>query len=239
LSELAMAFQKPSQFSNSASLGSQDSRSDQPSDQPSDQAEFPPLGFALGQIQGLYIVAQNAQGMVVVDMHAAHERVMYERLKTAYASQAIAVQNLLIAATFKADPLAAALVDAHAEVLTRLGFDLSVIGLDTIAVRAVPALLARADPVRLAKQVLQDLTQAEASGGSGVEERLERRRDQVLAGMACHAAVRANRSLTVTEMNNLLRDMENTAGADQCNHGRPTWTQLSITQLDSWFQRGQ
>jgi len=192
-----------------------------------------PLGKALAQLQGVYILAENKQGLVLVDMHAAHERIVYERLKVQLAEHAMQSQNLLIPASFSATAEEIATCESHAEVLSSLGLDISILSANSLAVRRVPASLAQGDAVALARSVLAELAQHDA------HQVLQRARDDVLAAMACHAAVRANRSLTVEEMNALLRQMETTERADQCNHGRPTWRQLSMRELDALFLRGR
>lgn len=195
--------------------------------------DSPPLGFAVAQIHGVYILAQNQFGLIVVDMHAAHERIVYERMKKAAHANDVAVQELLIPATFKADPIEIETARQHRDAMTALGIEATEMSPTTLAVRSVPALLRNADPTKLARSVLADLAEL------GSSEVLQDRRDRLMAGMACHAAVRANRRLSLEEMNQLLRDMEQTPAADQCNHGRPTWIQFSVPQMDSWFQRGQ
>ncbi|RKT26128.1 DNA mismatch repair protein MutL [Paraburkholderia sp. RAU2J] len=192
-----------------------------------------PLGFALGQIHGIYVLAQNAHGLVIVDMHAAHERILYEQFKNALADRAIAVQPLLIPQTMQADPIEIGTVEEERDTLDALGFDLAVLSPTTLAIRAVPALLKDADLQALARAVLADLHEF---GGSRV---LTERQHELLGTLACHHAVRANRRLTLDEMNALLRQMEATERADQCNHGRPTWYQLTLSDLDRLFMRGQ
>ncbi|MCM2492138.1 DNA mismatch repair endonuclease MutL [Burkholderia glumae] len=192
-----------------------------------------PLGFALGQVHGIYVLAQNAQGLVIVDMHAAHERILYEQFKTALANRAIAVQSLLLPVTMAATPVEIGTAEEERETLDALGFDLATLSPTTLAIRAVPALLRDADLPTLARAVLADLHEF---GGSRV---LTERQHELLGTLACHHAVRANRRLTLDEMNALLRQMEATERADQCNHGRPTWYQLTLGDLDRLFMRGQ
>ena len=197
-----------------------------------------PLGRAIAQLHGVYILAENKQGLVVVDMHAAHERIVYERLKnqlntTDGEGPRIASQPLLIPATFAATPTEVATAEACAEALEQLGLEISPLSAKTLAVRAVPTSLAQGDAVELARSVLAELAQHDASTV------IQRAQNEILGTMACHGAVRANRKLTLEEMNALLRDMEATERSDQCNHGRPTWRQLTLKELDSLFLRGR
>lgn len=196
-------------------------------------AGMPPLGYALAQLHGVYILAQNAQGLVIVDMHAAHERLVYERLKTAWAGGRLASQPLLIPQTVALSASEAELAEQGREWFARLGFEVDRLGVEAVAVRAVPALLPKADIAALVRDVVSDLRE------HGQSTRVEEAINELFGTMACHGAVRANRSLTLPEMNTLLRDMEATEFSSQCNHGRPTWRQMSLAELDRLFWRGR
>ncbi len=194
-----------------------------------------PLGYALAQLHGIYILAQNAQGLVLIDMHAAHERITYEKLKTQMLgdTRGVSAQHLLVPAVFRAEAVELATAGEHAATLHAFGLDVSALSEGELVVRSVPALLAHADAAMLARDVLRDLQRV------GTSEALAAKQEELLSTMACHAAVRANRALTIPEMNALLREMEATERANQCNHGRPTWYQLSLADLDKLFQRGR
>ncbi len=195
--------------------------------------DTPPLGYAIAQLHGVYVLAQNAQGLVLVDMHAAHERVVYEKLKTALDARAVPAQTLLIPVALSVDARDLAEISPHLEQLGDIGFELSITSPTSVAVRSVPWLLKNADPVELTRAVLHEVAEY------GVVRLLAERRNDLLATLACHGAVRANRHLTVPEMNALLREMEATDRAGQCNHGRPTWFQISLKELDAMFMRGR
>ena len=202
-----------------------------PASLPQDEAH--PLGFALAQLSGIYVLAQNQHGLVVVDMHAAHERIVFEKLKNALDDDGIPTQQLLIPATMTASALEVATAAENPDTLSRLGFELAIIAPNALAVRCVPMTLVQADSAQLARDVLGEIAEF---GGSRV---LAERQNEMLSTMACHAAVRANRALTIAEMNALLREMEATERSGQCNHGRPTWFQVTIGELDKMFLRGR
>ncbi len=197
------------------------------------QHDAHPLGFALGQLSGIYILAQNQHGLIVVDMHAAHERIVYERLKTAFDAQQMPTQPLLIPVTFAAEALDIATVEEEQEALNQLGFDIAPISTNTLAVRAMPAMLKQSHAETAAREVLHELRDF------GASRALTERRNELLATLACHSAVRANQQLSLPEMNAILREMEQTERADQCNHGRPTWFQVTLAELDAMFMRGK
>ncbi|UTH37092.1 DNA mismatch repair endonuclease MutL [Pseudomonas sp. KHPS1] len=205
----------------------------QPAPLPQEQGDIPPLGYAVAQLKGVYILAENAQGMVVVDMHAAHERITYERLKQAMASEGLRGQPLLVPESIALSQREADCAEEHGEWFQRLGFELQRLGEETVAIRQIPALLKQAEATQLVRDVLADLLEY------GTSDRIQAHLNELLATMACHGAVRANRRLTLPEMNALLRDMEQTERSGQCNHGRPTWTQLGMDDLDKLFLRGR
>ena len=196
-------------------------------------AEAPPLGFALAQLHGIYILAQNEKGLVLVDMHAGHERVTYERMKQSWADEGLRSQPLLVPESMAVSSNEASLAVEHGDFLKGLGFELDCLGPETLLIRSVPALLRNANAKTLVTDVLSDLAVA------GQSSRIQERCNEILATMACHGSVRASRQLTVPEMNALLRDMECTERSGQCNHGRPTWVQMSLEDLDKLFLRGR
>ena len=197
------------------------------------QNEIPPLGFAVAQLHGVFILSQTANGMVVVDMHAAHERITYERLKTALDEGCIVSQPLLVPIAISVSEKEADLAETHAEIFSELGFELNRTAPESLRIRQIPVILARGDAEALVKDVLADLVTY------GTSERIRQAMNEVLDTMACHGSVRANRKLTIPEMNALLRDMETTERSGQCNHGRPTWIEFSMSEMDKWFLRGK
>ena len=200
---------------------------------PLDSSDETPLGYALAQLSGVYILSQNEQGLIVVDMHAAHERIVYERLKTAFDQQQMPTQPLLIPVSFAADALDVATAEEEQEALAQLGFDIAPLSPTTLAVRTLPAMLKQAHAEAAAREVLHELREY------GATRALTERRNELLATLACHSAVRANQQLTIPEMNSILREMERTERSGQCNHGRPTWFQISLEELDAMFMRGK
>ncbi|MXS80697.1 DNA mismatch repair endonuclease MutL [Nitrosomonas sp. GH22] len=198
-----------------------------------ENSAMPPLGFALGQLRGIYILAQNQKGLVIVDMHAAHERIVYEQLKTQLDQQVLSAQQLLIPVTFHADSLDIATVEENQALLQQLCFEVSTLSTTTLVIRTVPATLQHADAEKLVRALLDEIRNGDPA------QLLAARRNELLATMACHGAVRANRQLTLIEMNELLRKMEVTERSDQCNHGRPTWFEISLAELDKMFMRGK
>ena len=198
-----------------------------------DTGEIPPLGFAVAQIHGIFILAENAHGLIVVDMHAAHERITYEYLKRSMAEESVRSQPLLVPLAISVSKKEADCADNNPDTFQKLGFSLSRLSPEKITVRAVPSLLKNSDIESLVRDVLSDLLM------HGTSERIQQAMNEILSTMACHGSVRANHRLTVPEMNSLLRDMERTERSGQCNHGRPTWTQMSLSQLDKLFMRGQ
>lgn len=196
-------------------------------------AATPRLGFALGQLLGIYILSQNERGLLVVDMHAAHERILYEKLKSALDTRTLSMQSLLVPAVFHADSLEIAAAEENSAALRELGFEISASSPTTLVVRGVPDTLKDSDVVKMARDILSELREF------GSKQALTSRRNELLSSMACHGAVRANRMLTLPEMNALLREMERIDRTDQCNHGRPTWFEISLADLDRMFMRGR
>jgi DNA mismatch repair protein MutL len=193
----------------------------------------PPLGFALAQLQGIFILAENTQGLIIVDMHAAHERITYEYLKSSMAKDTIRSQPLLVPHSISVSKKEANYAIEYADIFNQLGFAIDRLAPEKLVIRAVPSLLKGADTASLVRDVLADLIQ------HGSSERIQQAINEILSTMACHRSVRANHRLSLPEMNALLRDMERTERSGQCNHGRPTWTQLNLSQLDKLFMRGQ
>jgi DNA mismatch repair protein MutL len=205
----------------------------QPAEAGAGQQQVPPLGFALAQLKGIYILAENSGGLIIVDMHAAHERIVYERMKQNALQEDVIAQPLLVPIAFNVSQAEADLVEENTGFFSHLGFNVERLGPEQIRLRAIPALLKNADSEQLLRDVLADLAE------HGSSQRIEEFQNEMLSTMACHASVRANRLLSLDEMNALLRDIEQTERSGQCNHGRPTWKQLSIDQLDKFFLRGQ
>ncbi|MEH6577520.1 MAG: DNA mismatch repair endonuclease MutL [Amphritea sp.] len=198
-----------------------------------DDTVCPPLGYAVAQLHGVFILAQNDAGLVVVDMHAAHERVVYERMKTAYEAEGVRSQPLLVPVSMAVSSGEADCAEEQQSVFSQLGFEIARMGEETLVIRQVPVALASGDVSKLLQDVLSDMLQY------GSSQKIQQHTNELLATMACHGSVRANRQLTLPEMNALLRDMEQTERSGQCNHGRPTWTQMSMNELDGLFMRGQ
>ena len=198
-----------------------------------DDAEIPPLGYALAQLHGVYVLAQNRDGLVIVDMHAAHERIVYERMKQTLDDETVQVQPLLVPLTFHLSEKECDLIETYSAQLTEFGLYVARMGVESAKIEAIPALLLRSEAAQLVRDVMADVSTF------GTSERLTQHRDQLLATMACHGAVRANRQLSIKEMNALLRDIEQTERSGQCNHGRPTWIEQPLSALDRLFLRGQ
>ncbi len=200
---------------------------------PEEEGDIPPMGFAIAQLKGIYILAENAQGLIIVDMHAAHERITYERMKTAFDSQGLVSQPLLVPESLSVSEREAEVADKSSEIFAQLGFVVERAGAESIIVREIPAILRGSEVEGLLRDVISDLLM------HGTSERIRQHINEILSTMACHGSVRANRKLTVPEMNALLRDMEATERSGQCNHGRPTWSQLNLDELDKLFLRGR
>jgi len=200
---------------------------------PSEQGDIPPMGFAIAQLKGIYILAENAQGLIIVDMHAAHERIIYERMKTAFDDQGLVSQPLLVPESLTVSQREADMAEQSGEVFAQLGFVVERAANESIIVRQIPAILRGSEVEALLRDVISDLIE------HGTSERIRHHINEILSTMACHGSVRANRKLTVPEMNGLLRDMEETERSGQCNHGRPTWSQLTLDELDKLFLRGR
>ena len=200
---------------------------------PAEDGEIPPLGFAIAQLKGIYILAENETGLIVVDMHAAHERITYERMKSARDDEGIQAQPLLVPVSLSLSEKEADCAESYASVFMDLGFELQRVAAESVIIRQTPVFLASADAEMLARDVISDLLQY------GTSDRIMNHIDDILSTMACHGSVRANRRLSIPEMNALLRDMERTERSGQCNHGRPTWTAMSLAELDKLFLRGR
>ena len=198
-----------------------------------DASHIPPLGYAVAQLHGVYILAQNEAGLIIVDMHAAHERIAYERMKKILQGEAITTQPLLVPITLTLSKKEVACIEEHQELFKQCGFEISRLGPETLAIRQIPALLRDVDIAQLIRDLISDLLTHDTT------DRVKQQLQELLGTMACHCAVRANRKLTITEMNSLLRDMENTERSNQCNHGRPTWIAMSMSELDKLFLRGR
>jgi DNA mismatch repair protein MutL len=208
-------------------------RIDAPAPDVESSQDIPPLGFALAQLQGVYILAQNQRGLVIVDMHAAHERITYERLKAAFDENSVRSQPLLVPISIAVSEGEVKLAEQNRDIFESLGFVVEPMGKETLAIRQVPSLLRDANVENLVRDVLSDIVV------HGDSQRIRQQINDIMSTMACHGSVRANRRLTVPEMDALLRDMEQTERSGQCNHGRPTWIQLDMQQLDKMFLRGQ
>ena len=198
-----------------------------------DQQDIPPLGYAIAQLKGIYILAENHEGLIIVDMHAAHERITYERMKGAFDDQGLISQPLLVPESLAVSQREADAAEQHNEVFAKLGFVVERAAAESVIVREIPAILRGSEVEALLRDVLSDLLE------HGNSERIRDHINEILSTMACHGSVRANRKLSIPEMNALLRDMEATERSGQCNHGRPTWSQLTLDQLDKLFLRGR
>ncbi len=204
-----------------------------PAEASASDEEIPPLGYAIAQLKGIYILAENKEGLIVVDMHAAHERVTYERMKAGFAENGIQSQPLLVPLTIAMSEKEIASAETHTDIFSQLGFAVESVGPESLLVRQIPVVLQKANVEQLVRDVLSDIIEY------GASDRIQQHINELLSTMACHGSVRANRKLTLPEMNALLRDMEVTERSGQCNHGRPTWMHFSLAEIDKWFMRGQ
>ncbi len=230
----ALSFYGEASQSSVANNGSLDQRPSNDLNRLTDEApEVPPLGYAIAQLKGIYILAENAQGLIVVDMHAAHERVVYERMKASFDEGSVQAQPLLVPQTLAVSDKEVACAESHQTIFQQLGFVVETAGPESLLIRQIPVSLKSANVEQLVRDVLSDLIQY------GTTDRIKQHINELLSTMACHGSVRANRQLTITEMNGLLRDMEATERSGQCNHGRPTWAHFSLAEIDKWFMRGQ